>query len=154
MIRTADFINALELRVLSPSTREELPIDSADTNRPGLQFAGFYENFANRRPQIIGKAEMSYLDSLDNEVRLERLRTYFSYPIPCVIISRGMQPPEELLQLAHESDVPVFQSDLVTTRVSINTITGWRIISNDNTKIFRGSSCVIAFNNCFKSTLI
>ena len=123
MIRTADFINALELRVLSPSTREELPIDSADTNRPGLQFAGFYENFANRRPQIIGKAEMSYLDSLDNEVRLERLRTYFSYPIPCVIISRGMQPPEELLQLAHESDVPVFQSDLVTTRVSINTIT-------------------------------
>ena len=123
MIRTADFVNALELRVLSPSTREELPIDSADTNRPGLQFAGFYENFANRRPQIIGKAEMSYLDSLDNDLRLERLRTYFSYPIPCVIISRGMQPPEELLELAHESDVPVFQSDLVTTRVSINTIT-------------------------------
>ncbi|MBQ2028678.1 MAG: HPr kinase/phosphorylase [Clostridia bacterium] len=123
MIRTADFIKALELRVLVPTTHEEMPIDSADINRPGLQLAGFYENFANKRPQVIGKAEMSYLDSLDNNLRLERLRTYFSYPIPCVIISRGMQPPEELLQLAREKDVPVLQSDLITTRVFINVIT-------------------------------
>ena len=70
MIRTADFIKALELRVLVPTTHEEMPIDSADINRPGLQLAGFYENFANKRPQVIGKAEMSYLDSLDNNLRL------------------------------------------------------------------------------------
>ena len=34
-----------------------------------------------------------------------------------------MQPPEELLQLAREKDVPVLQSDLITPRVFINVIT-------------------------------
>lgn len=35
-----------------------------DVNRPGLQFAGFFEYFDPRRLQVEGKAEHTYLDSL------------------------------------------------------------------------------------------
>ena len=122
MIRVDDFVNALSLRTLSPSSKTEWPIESADLNRPGLQFAGHYDYFAQERPQVIGKAEMAYLDSLESSVRHERLKKFFTYPIPCIIICRGMTPPDELLQLAKESDVPVYQTDVVTTRFSMNAI--------------------------------
>ena len=122
MIRVDDFVSALSLHTLSPSTKTEWPIESADLNRPGLQFAGHYDFFAKDRPQVIGKAEMGYLDSLDSAVRTERLQTFFSYDIPCVIICRGMQPPEELLSLAARHDVPVYQTEALTTRFFMNAI--------------------------------
>ena len=93
MIRVDDFVKALSLTTLCASSKNEWPIESADLNRPGLQFAGHYEYFAMERPQVIGKAEMGYLESLEPEVRVARLRKFFSYPIPCVILCRGMRPP-------------------------------------------------------------
>lgn len=122
MIRVADFVNALSLRTLSPSTKTEWPIEQADTNRPGLQLAGHFDYFAQERPQVIGKAEMAYLDSMNSEKRLERLKAFFSYNIPCVIICRGMTPHDELLALAREHDVPVYQTDVNTSRFSMNAI--------------------------------
>ena len=122
MIRVADFVNALSLRTLSPSTKTEWPIETADFNRPGLQLAGHFDYFAQERPQVIGKAEMAYLDSMDSEKRAERLNAFFSYDIPCVIICRGMQPQEEMLISAKQHDVPVFQTDMITTRFSMNLI--------------------------------
>ena len=56
MIRVADFVSALSLRTLCPTSKEEWPIDSADTNRPGLQLAGHFDYFAQERPQVLGKA--------------------------------------------------------------------------------------------------
>jgi len=122
LIRVDDFVKALSLTTLCASSKNEWPIESADLNRPGLQFAGHYEYFAMERPQVIGKAEMGYLESLEPEVRVARLRKFFSYPIPCVILCRGMRPPEELVPLAKEHDVPVFQTDVVTTRFFMNAI--------------------------------
>ena len=122
MIRVDDFVKALSLTTLCASSKNEWPIESADLNRPGLQFAGHYEYFAMERPQVIGKAEMGYLESLEPEVRVARLRKFFFYPIPCVILCRGMRPPEELVPLAKEHDVPVFQTDVVTTRFFMNAI--------------------------------
>ena len=83
MIRVDDFVKALSLTTLCASSKNEWPIESADLNRPGLQFAGHYEYFAMERPQVIGKAEMGYLESLEPEVRVARLRKFFSYPSPC-----------------------------------------------------------------------
>ena len=122
MINVADFVSALSLHTLSPSSKTEWSIESADLNRPGLQFAGHYDYFAQERPQVIGKAEMSYLDSLDSAARTALFERFFSYGIPCVIVCRGMTPPEEMIAAAARRDVPVYQSDAVTTRFSMNAI--------------------------------
>ena len=63
MVKVQDFIKTLNLQVLSPTTREEWEIPSVELNRPGLQFVGFYEYFAYERPQVVGKVEMTYLES-------------------------------------------------------------------------------------------
>ena len=69
MIQAADFQRALQLTLLSPSTKKEWDIRTADLNRPGMQFCGFYEYFAFERPQVIGKVEMTYLEELTPKKR-------------------------------------------------------------------------------------
>lgn len=123
MVQAADFVQALQLTVLSPSTQTEWDIRSTDLNRPGMQFCGYYEYFAFDRPQVIGKVEMTYLENLEPDVRRERLETYFSFDIPCVIICRGMVPPEALLQAAAARDIAVYQSSMLTTKFCFNAIT-------------------------------
>ena len=118
MIKTEDFEKALSLTVLSPTTRTEMRLETADLNRPGLQFGGYYKHFAWERPQVIGKTEMSYLEEMLTEDRLEMYKTFFSFEIPCVICCRGMRPPEDFLAAAKEKDIPVYLTETLTTRFS------------------------------------
>lgn len=122
MINAEKFIREMELTVLSPSTATEWDVRSAELNRPGLQFVGYFDFFAHERPQVIGKVEMAYLDSLSDEVRVERLQRFFAYDMPCIIICRGMRPPEELLTMAKEHDVPVLATEMVTTKFFMRAI--------------------------------
>lgn len=117
MIPVKQFLKALSLTELSPSTRTVLNIESADIARPGMQLCGHFEHFAHDRPQVLGKVEMSYVESLPPSQRAERCQQLFSYAIPCVICCRGMIPPDELLQAAKEADIPVYLSDQLTTRL-------------------------------------
>ena len=123
MIKAQDFISSLSLQVISPSTVKEWEVNTADINRPGLQFVGFYEYFAYERPQVVGKVEMTYLESLPEDVLEERLERFFSFPIPCLIICRGMTPPDILLEQARKHNVAVYGTDMITTRFSVNAIT-------------------------------
>ena len=116
MVQAADFAKTLQLTVLSPSTQTEWDIRTTDLNRPGMQFCGFYEYFPFERPQVIGKVEMTYLENLEPEVRRQMLKKYFSFDIPCVIICRGMHPPEELLEAAAARNIAVYQTGMVTTK--------------------------------------
>ncbi len=122
MISLKDFQQQLNLEVLVESTKSELDVSVTDVNRPGMQLVGFYEYFAYERPQVIGKVEMTYLESLDPVVRRQSLERYMSYPIPCIIIGWSMRPPKELLELATERDIPVFSSSLKTTRLVVKLI--------------------------------
>ena len=116
--------DAMALRTISHAEKEKLPcIAMADLCRPGLQFAGYFDVFAFERPQIIGKTEMAYLDSLPEELLNERLKRYFSYDIPCIIIARSMQCPPELLRQAQKNGVPVYGSDEETSIFSAKAIT-------------------------------
>ena len=122
MISAADFQSTLKLECLVPSPVESWDIRTPDLNRPGMQFCGFYEYFAFERPQVIGKVEMAYLEKLTSEKRTEVLETYFSFPIPCVIICRGLTPPKELTEIAEKKKVPLYRSLMVTTKFSASAI--------------------------------
>lgn len=123
MIRIADFAKALELKVLHHSAKDEMNITLPDLNRPGMQFFGFYEYFSHERLQVIGKAEMNYLESCTVQKRLSILRPFMQYPIPGIVICWGMAPPKELLAMAKEHDIPILQSQKKTTVFTLQAIT-------------------------------
>ena len=117
-VKIKDFIKDLELEVLYDADLEELEILTANLNRPGLQLAGFFDYFATDRIQVWGKVEVTYLlDFLNTEQRLLIVEKFFSYPIPCVLVSRGQDIPEEIMDLAKKYKRPIFRSNLVTTKL-------------------------------------
>lgn len=117
-IKVKKFIEGLQLTPIYLGGQKTLNIHSSDLNRPGLQLSGFFEYFSMDRVQLFGKGEIEYLKSLDPAVRQERLGTYFSYPIPCVIISRDQYPDEQIIEVARKYDVPLFLSSLDTMKIS------------------------------------
>ncbi len=86
----------------------EIKISNGDVNRPGLQLTGFYEYFDNNRIQIIGKAEIAFLEQKNSEERLKAFDQLFVHQPPAVIVTRGMEVPPEAITAAQKYDVPVF----------------------------------------------
>ncbi|HAG43641.1 MAG TPA: HPr kinase/phosphorylase [Clostridium sp.] len=85
-------------------------------NRPGLQLTGFYDYFDEKRVQIIGKTEYSYLESLSPEIRKERMNKFFSYDAPCTIITRSLEIHKEVLEAAEKHNSWVLRTDMKATR--------------------------------------
>ena len=122
MVDAAAMVKALKLTELVPSQTGFLPIEASDINRPGIQLAGFWDHFADERPQIIGLVETSYLDSLDAATRRERLKKFTSYELPCIIICRGLGGLDDLIELARARKIPVYRTGESTTRLMIDII--------------------------------
>jgi HPr kinase/phosphorylase len=112
-----NIIKELDLDVVYEGKSLSIDIGTSDINRPGLQFAGFFDYFAQDRIQVIGKVEMTYLDSMDPVIREERLDCFFSSGIPCVVISRSMDVPQYLIDSAKKYGCPVLRSKKVTTSI-------------------------------------
>src|SRR3954447_8743607 len=85
-------------------------------NRPGLALSGFYSYFAEKRVQVFGAAEQSYLESLSRRQRIQRFRRLCQEKIPCVVTSRGAHLDADLLAVAEEEQVAVFRTPMVTMR--------------------------------------
>ena len=85
-------------------------------NRPGLALSGFYNYFAEKRVQVLGAAEQSYLKSLRPKTRIQRFRGLCAQKIPCLVNSRGAHLEPALLAVAEEEQVAVFRTPMVTMR--------------------------------------
>lgn len=83
-------------------------------NRPGLALTGFYTYFADKRIQVLGAAEVSYLASLDAEEARKRCRALCAQEIPCLVVARGKEPPEALSLEAAAAGVSLYRSRMVT----------------------------------------
>ncbi len=114
-VQVLDLVNNYNLEVLVEGDLES-NIMVSEINRPGLQFAGFYDYFDNKRIQVVGKTEWSYLKCLDPEVRIRRIKKYFSFPIPGVIITSGLKVHDEFLEEARNKNVTVLRSIDKTTK--------------------------------------
>ena len=96
--------------------RDDINVSVNDINRPGLQLAGFYNYFAPERIQVIGKAEWSFLDDMQRDLRKKRVKKYFTFDIRCLVITRGLEPHEEFIKEAQKHKVWVLRTKLVTTQ--------------------------------------
>lgn len=85
-------------------------------NRPGLALSGFYKYFAEKRVQVLGAAEQSYLDSLSPRARAQRFRALCGQKIPCLVVSRGAHLDPQLLAVAAQEQIAVFRTPMVTMR--------------------------------------
>lgn len=106
---------ALQLRLVGESKKGlERAIREPAPNRPGLALAGFFTYFANKRIQVVGNSEVSYLKKLSPEVRSKRFRQLCERGIPCIVTSRNHVLPDDLLTIAAEYELPIIRTPMVT----------------------------------------
>ena len=122
MVNANAMAKALHLTELVPPPAPELNIETSDINRPGLPLAGYWEHFAHERPQLLGLVETSFLNSLAPDVRREHLEKFVSYDLPCIIICRRLEGMEDLIAMATERRIPVYRSDVDTTKLVVSMI--------------------------------
>ena len=108
----------LDLRLVAGEAGLNNTFNTAELNRPGLAFAGYYEVFTSDRIQILGITEISYLKSLEPGDRLQRLRRTFQFSIPAVIVTSDLEIPPELKQVAEEGRIPLLRTPLLTSNFS------------------------------------
>jgi HPr kinase/phosphorylase len=104
----------LQLELVEDSAGLSREITSSEVSSPGLVLAGYVERFPARRIQVFGETEIAYLNSLDPERRRELLEVFFSFAVPCVIVTKGQKLPRELTEIAARAQVPVLRSALKT----------------------------------------
>jgi HPr kinase/phosphorylase len=110
-----NLIEDLKLEIIVQG-KEDKEILLSDINRPGLQFSGFYNYFANERVQIVGMAEWSFLDAMQPELRKKRLKKFFQFETPCIVVSRGLELHSEFIEAAKEYERWVVKTNSITTR--------------------------------------
>ncbi|MDQ6655439.1 MAG: HPr(Ser) kinase/phosphatase [Verrucomicrobiota bacterium] len=107
---------ALQLKWEGKPVGLQRKIREPTINRPGLALSGFYSYFADKRVQVLGAAEQSYLNSLGAVDRAHRFRALCLQRIPCLVTARGAHLDPELLRIAEEAEIAVFRTPLVTMR--------------------------------------
>jgi HPr kinase/phosphorylase len=106
----------LQLKLEGGSQGLNRRIREPTINRPGLALAGLYTYFAEKRVQVLGAAELSYLTSLSMAERKRRFRALCEARIPCLVLSRGFNLAPELLAIAESTGVAVFRTPMITMK--------------------------------------
>jgi len=122
----ADFVRAggerLRLSVVAGGGNLGRTVEEPILNRPGLALSGFFDYFAWRRLQLIGRGELAYLRSLPVRTRLLRIREMLDRKAFCFIFSNGHIPSQEVIDIVEEAG-GILLSTPLKTRVFANQAT-------------------------------
>lgn len=109
-------ISEFSLEALNlPQDYERISVSSPEVNRPGLHMAGYFEFFDEKRIQIIGKSEESFLMRFTEDKARKRLEEFFSRKPVAVVICRNLQIDEMYTEIAREYGVPLFRTSETTS---------------------------------------
>ncbi|MSU70896.1 MAG: HPr(Ser) kinase/phosphatase [Opitutus sp.] len=89
-------------------------IHEGSINRPALALTGFFKYFANKRVQVLGAAEMTYLKTLTQTRQIEILQQMLKRGIPCIVLTRNYNPTHPLLAVATEMNLPIIRTPMIT----------------------------------------
>src|SRR3982750_4479770 len=106
----------LQMKLEGPRVGFPRKIREPTINRPGLALSGFFSYFAEKRVQVLGAAENTYLKSLSPPVRVKRFRGLCEQKIPCLVVSRGAHLDPGLLAVANEEKIAVFRTPMITMK--------------------------------------
>jgi len=109
----------LELALVTGDGTLDREITRPDIERPGLALAGYFDVFPAGRVLLLGHTESSYLATLTPESRravFDRLTRECG--VPCFVVTRGYEPPGELVERASDGGIPVITSPEQTQQVA------------------------------------
>ncbi|MNO95731.1 HPr kinase/phosphorylase [compost metagenome] len=123
-VRVSELVQQFQMEVISGEQGLKRIITVDDLNRPGLEMAGYFEYHPQERVQLFGKTELAFFEMLTDEEKLDRMQRICTDVTPCIIVTRSLDVPQELIDVSNEKDLPVLRSSMATTILS-SKITGF-----------------------------
>lgn len=114
-VKVSELVGQFQLEILSgeDGLRRNITVD--DLSRPGLEMAGYFHYYPKERVQILGKTELTFMETLSREERMDRIERLCDDETPCFIITRGLEAPQELINQSNLKKIPVLRSHAATT---------------------------------------
>lgn len=114
------FKDNLKLSLVAGDAGLKKVIKEKSINRPGIALSGFLEAFAARRIQLFGAGEMAYMKTLSHADQEDILLKFAELEIPCIVVSRDLDPTRIMIEVANRYDIALFRSpmsskDIVTS---------------------------------------
>jgi len=102
----------LDLTLVAGHEGMSRKLTTARIQKPGLALAGYTDNLYPNRMQILGNIEISYLNTLEEDKARKALEELCSFEIPCIVVTRGLNVPPSLKEIADGRKIPVFTTSL------------------------------------------
>lgn len=83
-------------------------------NRPALALTGFFKYFPNKRIQVFGAAEMTFLKTLTQEKQEEVFRAMARRQVPCFVLTRNYVATQPMLDVCREVRMPILRTSMIT----------------------------------------
>jgi HPr kinase/phosphorylase len=107
--------------VCGDSSALDRPLVLADTNRPGLELAGYFPDSQTKRLVVLGDKEIGYIEGqMDEESQRRSFEFLTGDNTPCIVICRGHECPKILKEIAIKKNFPVFKSEHQTSHVIVS----------------------------------
>ncbi len=117
-VTTKDIKEKFNLSLVSGEEGIGRHVAISDISRPGIEMAGYFTHYPSNRIQLMGKTEISFFALLTEKEKSERMMKLCASDTPVIIVSHGMEVPEELIEASNANSVPVLTTSMPTTRFS------------------------------------
>ena len=117
LVENFDFI-----QITGDDASLERPIVIADTNRPGLELAGYFENSQQKRLVILGDKEIAYIATMSVHKPRKSFDFITNEQTPAIIVTKGHKCPDVLKRYAKRKNFPIFLSSSPTYRLIVDIV--------------------------------
>ena len=117
LVENFDFI-----QITGDDASLERPIVIADTNRPGLELAGYFEDSQQKRLVILGDKEIAYIATMSVHKQRKSFDFITNEQTPAIIVTKGHKCPDVLKRYAKRKNFPIFLSSSPTYRLIVDIV--------------------------------
>jgi HPr kinase/phosphorylase len=112
----------VELELVAGKDGVTRRITNPHPQKTGLALSGFDQYLREGRVLVLGESEVRFLESLKPDERTGVVRRVFSHAIPCLVVTAGLDAPQELYAEADRTQLPLMRArgatPLVMARLS------------------------------------
>ena len=97
-------------------------ISVADTNRPGLELAGFFEYSQSKRIVVLGDKEIAYIETMSAPKQRKSFNFLTDETTPALIITKNHECPATLKRIAKRKNFPILRTSHPTWRLIVDMV--------------------------------
>ena len=117
MLTVSELVEEFNFEILAGHEGLNKVIEDNSIKRPSAELVGYLTYLTPKRIQIYGRTELGLIQQIEESVRYANIANVMVKEVPCIIVTRGLPVPVELIELAKERQIPLLTTERSTTRL-------------------------------------